>query len=402
MMAHELPRPIHQTPKKPIKQQRPVVGKQSRTLPNGEEVDFGNSNKKHGSLSANEPSDKSKKNASGSTQVTTKNSKKKSANSGQYCLPDGSKPQFYNEEKKEGQRKKKADNGGVLSNGEKPDFGTGTNKSKGKKDKDLPAASLPNGEKPDFGNGEKLSSKHRNKKDRDYLPEPSLPNGAKVDFGNNSTDNLTSGKKLSSKDKKKSSALSASVSEDSYAGSSFHSSPSALALPKPSFKTLPKQPGAKSIDVSSPAGVSTVLASGAPIPVQGGVAPPRYPAAAYPLGSGFPMVPLHSGQQQPQVMMLVHPPPPPLAPYIQQGFSYQVTPQGYIHYPFMMGQPPSGPGVNPQQFQLQPTLGHVPPGQGMLQQVFTSHFQPGVSPPVGKSQIGQKISFNELIDSSKK
>ncbi|KAG7195460.1 uncharacterized protein KQ657_003222 [Scheffersomyces spartinae] len=394
-MAHELPRPIHQTPKKAIKL-RPVVNKTAEVLPNGEEL-----------VSGKKPNKKINNNSE-------KSSSKKSisnANATRYCLPDGSKPQFFNEDKKENLKKKKSDNTSVLPNGEKPDFGTISNRMKGKRERNLPTACLPNGEKPDFGNGlekDKLSYKTRNNKDRDQ-PERLLPNGTKVDFGNNSTDTFISSKKLSSKDKKKSSALtslSASVSEESYAGASFHSSPSALALPKPSFKTLPKQPTANSINESSPAGVSTILASGGSIPTQGGTAPLRYPAAAYPLGSGFPMVPVQAGrQQQPQVMMLVHPPPPPLAPYIQQGFSYQVTPQGYIQYPFMMGQPPSGPVMNQSQMQLQHvTPGQIPPEQPIPQQVFTSHFQPGVSPPTGGRplQQGHKISFNELIDSSKK
>lgn len=192
-----------------------------------------------------------------------------------------------------------------------------------------------------------------------------LPNGAKVDFGNTRKPKLKplkpKPKKQAPPSKKKATPIATS---DSYAGSSFHLSPEAMALPKPTFKST--------------------------------LSPPPNPVTAYPAGS-VPTTPSMytqpmMAQQLPMMMgqshMMMPMPPPMMPPNIHPGFTYQVNPQGYIVYP----QPGAGAA---------PPMGNHGP--------ITTHFQqPMQFPPQHQPQHqlmmqpqGQKISFNDLIESLK-
>ncbi|KAK6458075.1 enhancer of mRNA-decapping protein 1 [Scheffersomyces xylosifermentans] len=348
MMAHELPLPIHQTqhkvdhssgkpaakPKqnKAIKNPTTSAKDEERRLPNGAKVDFGNG------TPPKAKNQKKKANTDNEVSNSVNNTKKKATNKANtQSLPNGDKPNFYNDSQSDVSSKKK-----------------------------FTEAALPNGEKPNFYNSE--SSNPKNKKKNSS--EQSLPNGDKPNFGA-SNEIPTSNKK---KDKN-----IAAVEDNSYAGSSFHSSPAALNLPKPSFKSSssPKQSAnGISDDVtqqSPPTPAQTIPIVAAP--------PPQFPVTAYPPGSvPAPMRPnsFYPPQYAPQ------------PPYIQPGFAYNVNPQGYIQYQY----PPF----------------HHPMGQNPI---VTHYQQPSPYPPnsantppstgtAGTSTAGgQKISFNDLLGSAK-
>ncbi|CAN3502374.1 hypothetical protein DICA1_E08878 [Diutina catenulata] len=216
---------------------------------------------------------------------------------------------------------------------------------------------LPNGAKVDFGHGAPPKKKKSRKPASDKPTQPQksekksqkskqqMPNGQKPQFGPDKP----------KKPAKKSTAMAPS---DSYAGGSFHSSPEAVALPKPSFsKSPPKNAVTAYPSGSVPATPhqSTPQASRAP---NGAM-----PMAPNPAMGAYPMMP----------PMMV----PNMPANIQSGFTYQVNPQGYIMYP---PQPGAGPA------------GAVP---------YVTHFQhpPPYAAPVVPQ--GQKISFSDLIGSSK-
>lgn len=234
---------------------------------------------------------------------------------------------------------------------------------------------LPNGEKPDFGAGYKDKS-HKGR-------SPQLPNGEKPDFGgadhkkDQGAKHAGSGKKTRRSSGKKSGAapgaapgattptISAasefqnSDGKECYAGSSFHSSPEALALPKPSFAR--GSGGVGNTGVSSPltphamnSTPQNVLNNMPPAFVYQGMpsnGPPRYPVTAYP-PSGLP------------------------------GFDYNANRQGFINYSY----PPAAIPQPPLPMQSYPfqTYPPIPP-----------------PPPPSNQQIGgQRITFNELMGSS--
>lgn len=254
----------------------------------------------------------------------------------------------------------------LLPNGDVPVFHT---KEKSRKAK----PSLPNGERPNFGpddlkkepNKGKLNGKQKKGKKSNNSPASKNANESKKSI----TNNTNSGANHASKENKQ--AFPAKDSgkksgEESYAGSSFHSSPEALALPKPSFKSSPKQPtpvlGQQSPiqpvsqqhanNNSTNMGINHMNVNLNPAFVYQGipaVPPPRYPVTSYPAG------PYHIG------------------------YDYRSAPQTFFNYPYLPAGIPQG-HVQPQQF--------VPP-----QQVLSANQQFAPS--------GQRISFNDLMNSSK-
>ncbi|OBA17018.1 hypothetical protein METBIDRAFT_47952 [Metschnikowia bicuspidata var. bicuspidata NRRL YB-4993] len=220
-----------------------------------------------------------------------------------------------------------------LPNGQKPDFGSGL------KEKPLKGRSpqLPNGEKPDFGGSD-------HKKDHG-----SKPNGSRKT-------RKASGKKTSTVPTTPISSNEPRKSEgkECYAGSSFHSSPEALALPKPSFAR--NSPQAPSTGTFSPLNQPPVNAVSHDVamphafvyqgmPPSG---PPRHPVTAYP--------------------------PSPLP-----GFAYNTNRQGYINYLY----PPAA----------------IPQPPLPLQSIPFQNY-PVPQPPSNQQFGGQKITFNELMGSS--
>lgn len=235
-----------------------------------------------------------------------------------------------------------------LPNGERPNFGP-SSKEKPLKSKQQ----LPNGDKPNFGHESTKASKNTKKlkKKNGATNQAQANNGSAAHTNNNTQSN--GGRSGNSKSAKK--------GEESYAGSSFHSSPEAMALPKPSFKSSPKA-GPSSLQNQSP--VQTNINSGStnsnmhPAFVYQGMPPskpPRYPVTAYPPSGSY------------------HP-----------GFNYNTNPQGFINYLY----PPTAVPQPPIPMQSYP-LGS--PMQLYQQQ---HQYQPQNQPQA------QKITFNELMGSS--
>lgn len=338
-MMHELPVPIHQSPgsenhSNPASREQSKPKKETeRRLPSGAKVDFGN-----GSGSKKQQSNQKPKKGSDSE-------KKKANRANSPALPNGEKPNFYND-----------------------------NKEKNKK---LLDPSLPNGAKPNFSfysesnsnsNSNVSSNSNKTKK---KVHEQSLPSGEKPVFHDKPN------KKTSSSNRPDKNGKKGPV-EETYAGSSFHSSPAALNLPKPSFqRTSPKQQANTINDEnSSPSSSASSVSMSSPRPVAGAVAaPPRYPVTAYPPGSipgAVPNVP--AGYYPPQYAQ---------PQYIQPGFTYNVNPQGYIQYQYPPFHHPLAPAQIPYQ-----------------QHPFPVNAQPPAH--VGSAPQGQKISFDDLLGSAKK
>ncbi|CUM53393.1 unnamed protein product [Debaryomyces tyrocola] len=357
MMAHELPLLIHtkksnhnvpqsKAPSAKTNKHKPLKnGSDERGLPNGDKVDFGNK-------SSSNTNKKSTKKASKHTSSNPSNNKGVAR-----LLPDGSKPNFGNESSHQnGGNHKKQNNEPCLPNGEKPNFGEGSKSHSKKKNND---SFLPSGEKPNFSN-DKSSKKATKPKEKKPL-----------------------------------------ITEDTYAGSSFHSSPAALNLPKPSFKTSPKANDAKQHTIEPDYHINPQARAPPQLPVN---VPPQHPVTAYPAGNGVPNVP--TAPSNPTVF-------PPGNHYAQPGFSYYVTPQGYINYQYPHVPPPpppqgSGfPMVAPQYQQQsqqqppqqQPPRQQPPPQQQQPQQQH--HHRPHHLPAIAAPQQGHRISFNELLGSSK-
>lgn len=237
---------------------------------------------------------------------------------------------------------------------------------------------LPSGGKVDFGNKKKNHSRQNSK----VKDKPSLPDGSKPVFND---DEKSKGKydKEKKKDNKK--------KVDAYAGSSFHSSPEALKLPKPTFKSSPK-PSASNLQkqpipipnqMPMPGNPNQVPMPGYPNqPPAQGHPMPNYPYYYYPqpmmMNPNMPQPPNTQQPQQPPNTQLPQQPSkeqlgPPM-PMMNQ-FPGQVP--GY-YYPYFMNSPPNPNQPHPQPHQ------QVPPGT--------------TSP---SNHEGQKISFNDLLGSSK-
>ncbi|CUM63625.1 uncharacterized protein PRCAT00001207001 [Priceomyces carsonii] len=217
MMTHEVAIPIHGQSSLDSKTMSALksnageslkVSNDDRRLPNGQKVDFGGKSSR-----------KTKK-----THLSKKSQKDKDFEKKTIKNNKASSDCESSDEKKASKKSNKRASGQHLSN-EKIDGSSGL-KEAGRNKKKLQQPSLPNGDKPNFhGEAPKANV------DGNNSLEQSLPNGEKPNFNRDANRN----KKLS-KTNGKSSAL-----EDTYAGSSFHSSPAALNLPKPTFKASPKQ-----------------------------------------------------------------------------------------------------------------------------------------------------------------
>lgn len=210
-----------------------------------------------------------------------------------------------------------------LPNGEKPDFGH--DKPKGK------PPQLPNGEKPNFGH-EARKEQHSGEKPQSGK-KPKAKRGPKANKEPNNTNNN----------------IKEAAKPVNYAGSSFHSSPEALALPKPSFRSSPKSNMAAIESHVQPNHYPNQLNMPPAFVYQGMVpsGPPQYPVTAY----------------------------PPTGPYLP-GFNYSANHQGFINYLYP-------PAAVPQ-----------PP---LPMQSYPFH----VGPAFPSAPSGQKITFNDLMGSSK-
>lgn len=335
---------------------------EERRLPNGQKVDFGNGSSKK----SKKPTSK-KPNKDKSKAMLTSEDKELEVKSSSPSTDSLNSAKDLNQSESKGKKKK---NNSSNKNKEKEKEKEKGSKSK-KKTNEYPAPSLPNGAKPSFNNE---SSKSKKK----GFSEQSLPNGAKPIFNIDDESDLTKNSKKqnkSNKDKK-------GNTEETYAGSSFHSSPAALNLPKPTFKSSPPQSSTSLQQAGSKELRTPIIQQ--PTMQQPSMQQPMHhiqnPVTAYsPLAPGA----LHPNEQLPGPMMY--------KPYVQPGFSYQVSPQGYISYPYLQHGPP-GPGPVPANYNL-----------------VTSHYQPSwnfQNPPPTKSineaqNSGHKISFNELLGSSK-
>lgn len=235
-----------------------------------------------------------------------------------------------------------------LPNGEMPNFGPAKDKQP-KHQQQL----LPNGERPNFGHESKTSKKKLKKKNINN--NSNTPNKAHAS-GLANTAAAASNPQGNSNDKSK-------KGDESYAGSSFHSSPEAVGLPKPSFRVSPKPSTAdiKSQGQTPQTPTQVHPTTGAPslhpaffyqgMPPAG---PPRYPVTAYP----------SAGQYLP-------------------GFNYNANSQGFINYlypPTAVPQPP----IPMQSYPLGPPVQLFPQQQQYLQ-----------------GPQAQKITFNQLMGSSK-
>lgn len=277
-----------------------------------------------------------------------------------------------------------------LPNGQKPDFGPA---------KDRPPQ-LPNGEKPDFGTGDakkdqtltskgKKSKKQAKKDDgrtkaTDMSSSSSSNNSNNVGgVGSSGSVGGSSGGGSGRRSTKSGELRSSGKNADCYAGSSFHSSPEALALPKPSF--------AASSSPSQSAG-----SHGSP--------PQAVPMYHSPAQNLQPLQPRHPGS----LPLPMHQSPMQQFPPSLQSGSVPLTANGMqsgqynLHPAFVyQGVRGSGPPQYPitsypvpkQEYSYAPMMGYPVPPAPMHPYPFAA--APHVPQP------GQRISFNDLIGSSK-
>lgn len=300
---------------------------------------------------------------------------------------------------------------------------------------------LPNGQKPDFGPA-KHQQQHQNMSYNQLLHQqqrpPQLPNGEKPDFGTGELSKIH-GKRDGKAKKKKSNAKkgetsgldnalvspsssssSASDGHDArssgknmecYAGSSFHSSPEAVALPKPSFASgsvsgsgsgsaLAPSPSQK---LGNPANLPHIMGPilNAPGPSNGHMVAPIYRSPAQqivhpvPSGAGGLAAPT-SGQYN------LHP------AFVYQGVPgsgpprYPITsyPASKQEYSYPMPRYANGPIPSAGPMNAVPPL-HPYHHPYPLAPVAAANASPYQSQPLSQSQSGQRISFNDLISSSK-
>ncbi|KAI5957604.1 EDC1 [Candida theae] len=371
MMAHEVSSPIqinentptfHNSLKKPLRQNRKKQSEgdhdQIRFLPSGAPVDFGN-----GSI-------KSKNNSSKKLKEPIKLSALPS-------LPNGERPKFHNDRGETRRKKEGEQNSTKVQNKSK--------KSQRGENKAPVEISLPNGEKPNFttsSNGNGNGNGNGN-------------NNSGNDNGNGNAGNSKPKKNIGRKDK----GASVVVEEDlsTYAGSSFHSSPAALNLPKPNFKPSPKQSVVKEdiglLSSKSVDSLSTTSNTAIPTPIVASPSPsspssaaptvPTVPAASTtPTANALPYPPnVFSHQLNPNHHVFAP------SPYTSQQTPY--PPQGnQVAFSHHLSQPIPPPPLPPNQF-YNPYLG---PAQILHhhQQYLTQTSQPG-----------QKVTFNQLLGSSK-
>lgn len=312
-------------------------------------------------------------------------------------------PSFQNTLKKPSRSNKANQNAGrgdeirLLPSGAPVDFGHGSAKNKTSSPKKLKEPirlsslpSLPNGEKPQFHN-EKSDSRRRKeseqpppnksltkskKSQRDKpVVDISLPNGEKPNFNNNPRS-----KKSGNKKEKEPVAVVLKEDSSTYAGSSFHSSPAALNLPKPKFKPSPKQTVSK--DETDSISLKRVESTSSPFSTSVAASPTDIPVAQSPpiqtttvsgpaqVYSNQSSQPIHSS---------------PFAPQQQPVYAAQAGQPAFSHF---VPQPVPPPPLPPNQL-YHPYIGHVP----QMHYPQPLHAQP--------TQQGQKITFNQLLSSSK-
>lgn len=254
---------------------------------------------------------------------------------------------------------------------------------------------LPNGEKVDFGNNSKRNgpnhqrkaSNNHGKKNKLTTAEPSLPNGSKPDFGSDkkqkdygydsSSDSSHHSSARDNKDgrDKKKNGKKQGKKEDVFAGTTFHSSPEALNLPKPSFKSSSPKAEPQHPVTNYPSPYHMPNSTG-PVP-QPAMGPngSMYPIANGMVGGGLPVGLPMQGTLYPGQMV----PGAPGAnyyPYYNQQYQHPLQ-----QYP---------PQQHPPQHQLPPQDTKQPPAYPV--QPF---------PATSAATQGQKISFNDLLGSSK-
>lgn len=265
-----------------------------------------------------------------------------------------------------------------LPNGQKPDFGPGKQRP----------PQLPNGEKPNFGAADQL--KNENKKESSKGKKLKKLN-VKRTADSNENKNVSSqgGRKTSTGATE--SLGSSGKNLESYAGSSFHSSPEALALPKPSF--------ARSSNGASGSTGSNGNAGNALNPINP-ISPNQVSVVSTPPAQtdhlqAVPMAPMFHSPALQQVL----PAPPMAAPgqYSHPAFVYQgVTGVGPPRYPIT-----SYPPTHKPEFSYGPVMTpyHAPPGP--MPPYCSYPTMPIGAAPMLQSHPGQRISFNDLISSSK-
>ncbi|ODQ78270.1 hypothetical protein BABINDRAFT_162925 [Babjeviella inositovora NRRL Y-12698] len=278
-----------------------------------------------GSQSSKKTSRSSKDRAAKSSQKDSSANPPKAYKAQEQTLPDGSAPNFGGSgattKPKRMSTNPNVISDAVLLNSEKPNVASTTKKELKNR------ATFP---KNQGGNSPKR------------VETQLLPNGQKVDFGNNGPS-----EKILAKSKGNSKPLVAVAVEDmgKYAGSSFHVSPAALDLPKPSFKK---------VSGSDASPVAALLSSGN--------APQNLPHSVHPGVVSSPMayanMPLH---MHPAYANYTPYAPPPMMPV--QAYPV-VPPYGYQHF------------------------APVPP------------HSPYQNIPHAQHPTGQKMSFNDLIASS--
>ena len=283
----------------------------------------------------------------------------------------------------------------LLPNGEAVDFGRNNKKSTKANQNQYQSSkisdpSLPDGSTPNFKPAE---GKLKGKKGKQQ--EQSLPNGSKPNFKPGNTLNNDNQNNTLDKSKKnlKLASKSKSPTEDTYAGSSFHSSPAALNLPKPSFKsTSPKADQAVGSTTATAIRSPLLHAAASPAQVPVGVVPHFSPGQGpHPNPNLTYPVTLYGRPAFPSVI-----PMPVTQPvihagnqFVQNGFSYQHTPQGNINYQFAPGGQYPAP-FPPQQFQQIP------------QQVPAPQMHPQIHPSMVPAVQVQQLSFNDHVGPSAK
>lgn len=274
-----------------------------------------------------------------------------------------------------------------LPNGQKPDFGPA---------KQLRPPQLPNGEKPDFGTGE--PQKQPAKRDAAKAKKAAASKKANGRKGGSSDAHASSFHSNGNAASDAHDARSSGKNMECYAGSSFHSSPEAVALPKPSF--------APSSGAGSSPTQNVPLRNPASLPLSHmGPAGPAGPGA---VGHMVPPV-YHSPAQQ-----AVHPVASVAATSgqynLHPAFVYQGVPgAGPPRYPITSYPATKHEYTYPMPYGTVPSSGHmatgpIPAGSMAAVPPLHPYHHPYPMAPVAapyQPQSGQRISFNDLISSSK-
>lgn len=236
----------------------------------------------------------------------------------------------------------------------------------------LPDASLPDGSKPNFFNSNDSRSSYGKKKnsDNENSKSKSTVSSSKIQVKKEYDHNASSSVKPTihtSKTKKVLRTKDKKGSDENYAGSSFHFSPEALNLPKPSFKSSPKPAQQSLTTPNTPSGTPET-----PVVQNNGVL----------LSS-----PSAGPIQKPQAVSFPNPLNHYSMPLVQPGYGYsydsRVPPGGYL------SQPPNFPPPN----SLDP--------QPQLPQYVPINFSQQSFVPPSQPLLGQKVSFNDLLSSTK-